>query len=214
LLTLSYSRYGLSAINYLKITIIMASPITDPKDFAQHINEKMLADFLGIQNPKIVFNIKGEKPKGKKRISEDVVERFIQVIENLADIKRAQWLFNEMLYVNALSEQRHIANLENQANEDGIVFDIADYGKCVCHDERALWWYIHHRNVFDKYFEIIANNNFHYYCSRDQKLYLKEIDLIHTTKIRYLYIHIDSVSMTKTPVGVKLPLEHGDFHQA
>ena len=137
----------------------MASQITDPKDFAQHINEKMLADFLGIQNPQIAFDVKGEKPKGKKRVSEDVVERFIQAIENLSDKKRAQWLFNEMLYINALSEQRHITNLENQASEDGIVFDIVDYGKCVCHDERALWWYIHHRNVFDKYFERAETEN-------------------------------------------------------
>src|SRR3989344_2520331 len=137
----------------------MASQITDPKDFAQHINEKMLADFLGIQNPQIAFDVKGEKPKGKKRVSEDVVERFIQAIENLSDKKRAQWLFNEMLYINALSEQRHITNLENQASEDGIVFDIVDYGKCVCHDERALWWYIHHRDIFDKYFERAETEN-------------------------------------------------------
>ena len=38
----------------------MASHITDPKDFAQHINEKMLADFLRIQNPAIDFEIKEE----------------------------------------------------------------------------------------------------------------------------------------------------------
>ena len=137
----------------------MASSITDPKDFAQHINEKMLADFLTMQSPKIPFDIKGEKPKGKKRVSEDAVERFIKAIENLSDRKRAQWLFGEMLYVNALSEQRHIDNLESQANEDGIDFDIEDYGKCACHDERALWWYIHHRNVFDKYFERAETKN-------------------------------------------------------
>lgn len=137
----------------------MASQITDPKDFARHINEKMLADFLGSQNPKIVFEVKGEKSKDKKRVSKDVVERFIQVIENLADKKRAHWLFNEMLYINALSEQRHISNLESKATENGIVFDIVDYGKCVCHDERALWWYIHHRNVFDEYFERAETEN-------------------------------------------------------
>lgn len=137
----------------------MASIITDPKDFARHINEKMLADFLGIQNPKIPFEIKEGKTKGGKRVSESVVERFIQAIENLSDRKRAQWLFNEMLYINNLSEQRHITNLENQALEDSIVYDIADYGKCVCHDERALWWYIHHKAVFDKYFERAETEN-------------------------------------------------------
>ena len=144
----------------ITIKITMASQITDPKDFAQHINEKMLAEFLGMQNPPIAFDVvKEEKPTGKKRVSKDAVERFIQAIENLADKKRAQWLFNEMLYINALSEQRHIANLENQATEDGIVFDIVDYGKCVCHDERALWWYIHHRDIFDKYFERAETEN-------------------------------------------------------
>jgi hypothetical protein len=142
-----------------KITITMASQITDPKDFAQHINENLLAEFLGAQNPKIAFDVKGEKTEGKKRVSKDVVERFIKAIEGLEDRKKAQWLFNEMLYINALSEQRHITNLENQANEDGITFDIEDYGKCVCHDERALWWYIHHKNVFDKYFERAETEN-------------------------------------------------------
>ena len=137
----------------------MASQITDPKDFAQHINEKMLGDFLGIQNPKIAFEVKGEKTKGKKRVNDDVVERFIKAIEDLGDRKKAQWLFNEMLYINDLSEQRHISNLENQANEDGITYDIIDYEKCVCHDERALWWYIHHKNIFDKYFERAETEN-------------------------------------------------------
>ena len=137
----------------------MASPFTDPKHFARHINEKMLADFLGIQNPKIALDVKGEKPKGGKRVSEDVVERFIQAIENLSDRERAQWLFNEMLYINALSEQKHITNLEIQASEYGIVFDVTDYEKCACHDERALWWYIHHRIVFDKYFERAETEN-------------------------------------------------------
>ena len=133
----------------------MASQITDPKDFAQHINEKMLAEFLRIQNPSIPFEVKESKAtKNKKRVNEETVERFIKVIENLTAKDKARWLFGEMLYINELSEQRHITNLENQATEDGIIFGISDdYGECVCHDERALWWYIHHKSIFDKYFE-------------------------------------------------------------
>ena len=139
----------------------MASQITDPKDFAQHINEKMLAEFLRIQNPSIPFEVKESKAtKNKKRVNEETVERFIKVIENLTAKDKARWLFGEMLYINELSEQRHITNLENQATEDGIIFGISDdYGECVCHDERALWWYIHHKSIFDKYFERAETEN-------------------------------------------------------
>src|SRR3989338_1078391 len=159
----------------------MASPITDPKDFARHINEKMLADFLRIQNPPINFDVKkGEETAvKKKRVEKDVVEHFIQTIENLADKKVRQCLFSEMLYINALSEQRHITNLENQAKEDNITFDIVDYGKCACHDERALWWYIHHKNVFDKYFERAETENF----AGLKELIIKDEHIVETKKI-------------------------------
>lgn len=137
----------------------MASHITDPKDFAQHINEKMLADFLQMQNPSISFEVKA-KEKSNKRVDKDVVERFIKAIEDLPDKKIALWLFGEMLYINELSGQRHITNLENQATEEGIIFGIEDdYHDCVCHDERALWWYIHNKGIFDKYFERAETEN-------------------------------------------------------
>ena len=138
----------------------MASHITDPRDFARHINEKMLADFLQTQNPPIPFDVKeGLKTKSKKRVDEEAVERFIQTIENLEGKKRAEYLFTEMVYVNTLSSDRHTTNLENQAIEDGITFDVEDYGKCDCQDERALWWYIHHKRVFDRYFERADTEN-------------------------------------------------------
>ena len=137
----------------------MASSITDPKDFAQHINEKMLADFLRTQNPPIPFDLVGDQPTKKKRVSEDAVNRFIDTIKNLPDTKKADWLFSEMLYVNALSSERHTANLENQAFEAGIIFDLVDYDTCKNYDERALWWYIHHKNIFDKYFERADTEN-------------------------------------------------------
>jgi hypothetical protein len=159
----------------------MASPITDPKDFAHHINQKMLAKFLSIQNPSITFEIKEDKnTKSKKRVGEDTVERFIKVIENLEDTAKARWLFGEMLYINELSEQRHITNLENQATEDGIIFGISDdYGECVCHDERALWWYMNHKGVFDKYFERADTEN----LSGLKELIIKDEYIVEKEKI-------------------------------
>lgn len=137
----------------------MSSQITDPKDFAQHICEKMLGDFLSMQKPPIPFEIKGEKVAKQKRVNEDAVDRFIQAIENLVDKKRADRLYTEMLYINELSSDKHRAGLENQAAEDGVAYDLEDYGQCECHDERALWWYMHHKNVFDKYFERADTEN-------------------------------------------------------
>lgn len=138
----------------------MASSITDPKDFAQHINEKMLGDFLRTQIPSIPFDLTGDKPTNKKkRVSEDAVNRFIDAIKNLTDKRRADMLFAEMLYINDLSSERHTAELERQAQEDGIAYDANDYATCENYDERALWWYIHHKDIFDKYFERADTEN-------------------------------------------------------
>lgn len=138
----------------------MASHITDPKDFAQHINEQMLSDFLRMQTPPIDFEIKEDtKTAKKKRVDDDTIERFIKTIESLSDKSKAEYLFTEMVYINTLSSERHTTNLENQALEDNITFDIEGYGKCANHDERALWWYIHHKNIFDKYFERADTEN-------------------------------------------------------
>jgi len=138
----------------------MASHITDPKDFAQHIKEEMLADFLRMQTPSIPFALSSDKAAGKKkRVNDDAVDRFIKTIEDLPDAKKREWLFTEMVYINTLSSERHTTNLESQATEDGIAYDLADYGKCDCHDERALWWYIHHKGTFDKYFERADTEN-------------------------------------------------------
>lgn len=138
----------------------MASLITDPKDFAQHINEKMLANFLRMQTPPVPFDPIGDKPTSKKkRVSEDAVNRFIDAIRNLPDKRMADTLFAEMLYINDLSSERHTAELECQAKEDEVAYDAADYATCENYDERALWWYIHHRVIFDKYFERADTEN-------------------------------------------------------
>ena len=138
----------------------MASSITDPKDFARHINGKMLADFLRSQDPPIPFDSIEDMPTNKKkRVSEDAVNRFIDVIKNLTDTKRADRIFAEMLYINELSSERHTTELERQALEDDVTYSLADLATCENYDERALWWYIHHRNVFDRYFERADTEN-------------------------------------------------------
>ncbi len=137
----------------------MASNIPDPRHFAQHINEKMLEEFLKKQNPPITFTLVGDNPTKRKRVSEDAVNRFVEAIENLNDKEKAEYLFMEMVYINALSSERHTTNLENEALEKGIVYDITDYAKCECYDERALWWYMHHKDIFDSYFERADTEN-------------------------------------------------------
>lgn len=136
----------------------MASPITDPKHFAQHVNEQMLADFLHAQTPPIPFKVLGDKPTQKKRVNENAVNRFIETIQNLPGSKRDE-LFIEILDINKLSSGYHMMNIEKQAIEEGIVYDKDDYGKCSCYDERSLWWYIHHRDLFDRYFEKADTEN-------------------------------------------------------
>jgi hypothetical protein len=78
----------------------MASHITDPKDFARHINERMLAEFLAIQTPPIAFEVTTAetKEKKKRRVDQDTVDRFIKTVEELSDKKVADYLFTEMLY--------------------------------------------------------------------------------------------------------------------
>ncbi len=137
----------------------MASQITDPKDFAQHIHEEMLAEFLYIQVPPIPFAVTGDKPTKKKRVSEDAVNRFLEAIKQLSDHDRINKLFSEMLYINKLSSERHIVNLEAKAQERGITIDSVSYKKCECYDERALWWYMHHQELFDEYFEKADTEN-------------------------------------------------------
>jgi hypothetical protein len=139
----------------------MASHITDPKDFARHINEHMLAEFLAIQNPPIAFEVTTTetKEKKKRRVDQDTVDRFIKTVEELSDKKVADYLFTEMIYINTLSGERHITNLEQEAFEKRVSYDLASYSKCECNDERALWWYIHHKDIFDSYFERADTEN-------------------------------------------------------
>lgn len=157
----------------------MASQITDPKDFAQHINENMLADFLQSQNPPITFEIKEDKTDTKKktRVNQEVVENFIKTIEKFEDRKKE--IFGEMLYINTLSSEKHISNLLRMAIEEGIKFNAPDYDMCSCHDERALWWYIHHRDIFDKYFEKADTEN----LAGLKEIIIKDENIVEVEKI-------------------------------
>ena len=138
----------------------MAIRTTDPKDFARHINVEMLVEFLKKQNPSVKFiptEDKEFKLNKKQRVSEENIEEFIDLVQSLP--QQTEYIFNEILYINHLSSERHTQTMFVLAQEKGENIDIKTYQTCQNEDERALWWYMHHKNIFDEYFQKADTEN-------------------------------------------------------
>lgn len=115
----------------------------DPHNFTMGITPDFLAEFLKKEYA-IDFNvIKDEK-------AEDTAERFITGIKN--HTSRDQ-IFVDLEYINDVSSPRHINAILTRATIARKKIDEPDYAKCKKDDERAMWWYMHHRDIFDQYTE-------------------------------------------------------------
>jgi len=115
----------------------------DPHNFIMGITPDFLAEFLKKEYA-IDFNVmKDEK-------AEDTAERFITGIKN--NTSRDQ-IFVDLEYINDVSSPRHIDTILTCATRARKKIDEKDYAKCKKDDERAMWWYMHHRDIFDQYTE-------------------------------------------------------------
>ena len=121
----------------------MSTPYTDPKDFAMHISGEFLSEFL-----KREFSIDFSIVKDEKR--EEMSERFIETLDKHSDRDK---IFVELEYINELSSPRHIDALYARATLERKVIDIATYEKCKNDDERALWWFMNHKSIFEQHAE-------------------------------------------------------------
>ncbi len=136
----------------------MSSQISDPKDFAQKIRGALLADFLHTYTPPIIFFIEEKEQKGKIRKSERkeaqrcVAEQFVETVKKQPQQTQDK-IFLDICDVSTLIGQRHVEGLEAQAMFEEERYDAEALAECENNEERVLWWYTHHRTVFDSYFE-------------------------------------------------------------
>jgi hypothetical protein len=121
----------------------MSTPYTDPKDFAMHISGEFLAEFLKKEFSIDFLVVKDEK-------SEQTSERFIDKINDHADRDK---IFVALEGINEVSSARHIDGMYTRSILERKAFDLEDYKRCKNYDERALWWFMNDRAIFDQYRE-------------------------------------------------------------
>jgi len=121
----------------------MSTQYTDPKDFAMHISGYFLSEFLKRQFSIVFDVIKDEK-------GEQTSERFIEAIKDHADRDK---IFVDLEYINEVSSPRHIDALLTRSTLARKTINQTDYERCKNYDERSLWWFMNHRDIFDQYTE-------------------------------------------------------------
>jgi hypothetical protein len=121
----------------------MSTQYTDPKDFAMHISGDFLSEFLKRQ-----FSIDFDAIKDEK--GEQTSERFIEAIKDHTDRDK---IFVDLEYINEVSSPRHIDALLTRATLARKTINHTDYERCKNYDERSLWWFMNHRDIFDQYTE-------------------------------------------------------------
>lgn len=121
----------------------MSSKYTDPRDFVQHINGKILSTYLK-QCHELDFDA-GERSESREKCA----DRFIAFVNQQKEDIRSK-VFMELEYINTLSSERHLEGLCALApqidRKNDIEKDAENY------DERALQAYVRYPNEFDEYY--------------------------------------------------------------